>query len=191
MQNMFCWDGGALTVPGPVGWEWGSSLVGVALSGNVPLQTVVSRGVVPVSPSLKATDWGHDEWSGELTVHGLQAPSLVGVFSPEEAFGRYCGHDNFRAYAGLQIQAKSGGAQQRSPPGTFEFWPCRLPRSSAGTPTMRFFIDDKTRVPAPAHATVLVNFFCLESEAAQDAGRGARDEGQRPGTIGDSTLFQP
>lgn len=57
--NIFSWKGGVLRRPG--GCDRDGAIVGMALWGNVPLQAVVSRGVVPHSPPLKVASWEYVE----------------------------------------------------------------------------------------------------------------------------------
>jgi hypothetical protein len=71
-HSVFAWEAGQLATSRDRGC---GGVVGLALSGDVPLQAIVSRGVSPRSPQLTVADYEYDEAAELLVVRSLLAPS--------------------------------------------------------------------------------------------------------------------
>ena len=143
-KSVFRWYCGRLTV-----CERGG-LVGLGLSGNVPLQAVVSRGVVPSSPLLELTRWEYEKTRGIIKGLAFQhvvpgAPAAAGQLSAMQVFGSY-GSDE--SYIGVLSSPGQEGSKEQEGQLKGEGGKCVAPLPSPTTTTMvmrDYFFSDVSR----------------------------------------------
>jgi len=171
-RNVFCWKDGVLQTPGGAGKDEG--IVGMALWGNVPLQAVVSRGVVPRSPACKVADWEYDGNAEVVVVKSIYRaafPSAASeeIMNPYTVFQQDMEDDD--VFVGLQIEAppvEGGGGDetmnkaQHAPYEllSFEF------ALQEGSPVLLLSFANKPQTP-PTNGQLAIRFFELKTPAAQ------------------------
>lgn len=188
-RNLFCWKDGALRRPGGEGGNAEDGIVGMALWGNVPLQAVVSRGVVPCSPSFTVSSW---EYEGEaVVVKSLSRPASGDarldsapdvVVNPLVAFEH--AQRNGDIYVGLQIEDSAvpvnggvdggvAGHDSGVPGSAFKSRPPPYELLSfvfavdEGAPVLLLSFVNKLQGGPPPNARLTVKFFDLKTQSAQ------------------------
>ncbi|GAB5032539.1 genome sequencing contig c308 [Nannochloropsis oceanica] len=184
-RNVFCWKDGMFQTPG--GAAKNKGIVGMALWGNVPLQAVVSRGVVPRCPALKVADWKYDRNVEAISVKSVYQPASRAAAASSAATAtitenpytifQEMGVDNM--YVGLQIESPSlesgaagvgdgggGGETRITAHAPYELPSFEFALSQEGDIELLLSFANASQLP-PANAQLAIRFFELTRLAAQ------------------------
>lgn len=185
-RNVFCWKDGMFQTPGGAAKDKG--IVGMALWGNVPLQAVVSRGVVPRCPALKVADWRYDGDAEAIVVKSVYQPASRAAAAslattaeitenPYTIFQQELGDNDI--YVGLQIEAPlierggsgageggGGGETMITAHAPYELLSFEFSLSQEGDIELLLSFANKPQSP-PANAQLAIRFFELTRLAAQ------------------------